>query len=116
MLQDGDMRRSDEELGELMRSGTSAALCSDILVREWRKGTNQWGRWTSGHDVFSVRWRGGGSAVAAAPAAVEFSMASAVVLPAQHLLPRSGQVNSNPHFQKLQPALSTISLCTERPI
>lgn len=33
MLHDGDMRRSDEELGELMRSGTSAALWSDILDR-----------------------------------------------------------------------------------
>jgi hypothetical protein len=30
MLQDGEMRRSDDELGELMRSGTSAALVSDM--------------------------------------------------------------------------------------
>jgi hypothetical protein len=40
MLHDGDMRRSDEELGELMRSGTSAALWSDILDRGRRTGTN----------------------------------------------------------------------------
>lgn len=33
MLHDGDMRRSEDELGELMRSGTSAALCSDMLGR-----------------------------------------------------------------------------------
>lgn len=30
ILHDGEIRRSDDELGELIRSGTSAALCSDI--------------------------------------------------------------------------------------
>lgn len=32
MLQDGEMRRSEDELGELMMRGTSAALCSDMLL------------------------------------------------------------------------------------
>lgn len=31
MLHEGEIRRSEDELGELMRSGTSAALWSDIL-------------------------------------------------------------------------------------
>jgi hypothetical protein len=31
MLHDGEMRRSEDELGEVMRSGTSAALWIDIF-------------------------------------------------------------------------------------
>jgi hypothetical protein len=32
MDQDGEIRRSDDEFGEEMRSGTSAALWRDILA------------------------------------------------------------------------------------
>jgi hypothetical protein len=32
IVHDGEIRRSDEELGELMIRGTSAALCSDMLA------------------------------------------------------------------------------------
>jgi hypothetical protein len=34
MVHDGEMRRSDEELGELTRRGTSATLWRDILASE----------------------------------------------------------------------------------
>jgi hypothetical protein len=35
MVHDGEMRRSEEEFGELMRRGTSATLCRDMLASEW---------------------------------------------------------------------------------
>lgn len=38
IVHDGEMRRSEDELGELMRSGTSVALWSDMLVVGDRKG------------------------------------------------------------------------------
>jgi hypothetical protein len=34
MVHDGEMRRSDEELGELTRRGTSATLWRDIMAPE----------------------------------------------------------------------------------
>jgi len=34
IVHDGEIRRSDEELGELMMRGTSAAVCSDMLAPE----------------------------------------------------------------------------------
>jgi hypothetical protein len=34
MVHDGEMRRSDEELGELTRRGTSATLWRDMMALE----------------------------------------------------------------------------------
>jgi hypothetical protein len=34
IVHDGEMRRSDEEFGEVMMRGTSAALCKDMLASE----------------------------------------------------------------------------------
>jgi hypothetical protein len=38
MLQDGEIRRSEDELGEVMRSGTSAALWRDISAEKRIRG------------------------------------------------------------------------------
>ena len=38
MDHDGDIRRSDDEFGELMRSGTSAALWSDMSSEGQSRG------------------------------------------------------------------------------
>jgi hypothetical protein len=34
IVHEGETRRSDEELGELMMRGTSATLCRDMLASE----------------------------------------------------------------------------------
>lgn len=54
MLQDGVMRRSDDELGEVMRRGTSGTGWRDIL---W-----QLAGWTAGSwELDGAGWGGAGS-------------------------------------------------------